>query len=148
MRSASREDLDALLGLYGELIDRVVEHAPGGGGGDLGEVLEAILADDARHLTVATVEERVVGSADLLIAPNLTHDGRPWGIVENVIVASAHRREGVGRALMAHLFSSARAAGCYKVQLLSGKHRSEAHRFYRSIGFDAVAEGFKSYFAG
>jgi hypothetical protein len=35
--------------------------------------------------------------------------------------------------------------GCHKVGLLSGKHRLEAHHFYRSMGFEAVAEGFKLY---
>jgi GNAT superfamily N-acetyltransferase len=81
-----------------------------------------------------------------VVVPNLTHRGEPWAIVENVIVASAARRTGVGRALMARLIELARAAGCYKLQLLSGKHRAEAHAFYRSMGLDAVAEGFKIYF--
>jgi len=36
-------------------------------------------------------------------------------------------------------------ANCYKVQLHSGKQRSEAHAFYRSLGFNVVAEGFKVY---
>ena len=45
---------------------------------------------------------------------------------------------------MRHVIDAARSAGCYKVQLLSGKHRAaEAHEFYRRLGFEAVAEGFK-----
>ena len=32
------------------------------------------------------------------------------------------------------------------MQLLSGKHRTEAHSFYRRAGMSAVAEGFKLYF--
>jgi hypothetical protein len=40
----------------------------------------------------------------------------------------------------------ARTAGCCKLQLVSGKPRAEAHEFYRSLGLDAVAEGFKIYF--
>ena len=79
------------------------------------------------------------------MVPNLTHGCEPWAIVENVIVASAARRTGVGRALLGHLIELARKAGCYKLQLVSGKHRAEAHEFYRSMGLDAVAEGFKIY---
>ena len=74
---------------------------------------------------------------------NLTHTGRPWAVVENVVVAHVHRRRGVGRALMQEAMAQARRVGCYKVQLTSGKHRAEAHAFYRSLGFEAVAEGFK-----
>jgi hypothetical protein len=47
---------------------------------------------------------------------------------------------------MGYLIELARGAGCYKLQLVSGKHRAEAHDFYRSMGLSAVAEGFKLYF--
>jgi hypothetical protein len=30
-----------------------------------------------------------------------------------------------------------------KLQLLSGKHRAQAHALYRSVGLEAVAEGFE-----
>jgi GNAT superfamily N-acetyltransferase len=109
-------------------------------------LLAEILADPRRELAVAVLDDRLVGTADLLIVPNLTHRGEPWAIVENVIVAGTARRTEVGRALMEHLIELARSAGCCKLQLLSGKHRAEAHEFYRSMGLDAVAEGFKIYF--
>ena len=67
-------------------------------------------------------------------------------MAENVIVAAAYRRTGVGRALMQYAIDQARAAGCYKLQLTSGKQRAPAHAFYRSLGLDAIAEGFKIYF--
>ena len=88
----------------------------------------------------------MAGTVDVLTVTNLTHGGRPWAVVENVVVAGAHRRRGIGRALMHEAMGQARRAGCYKVQLTSGKHRADAHAFYRSLGFEAVAEGFKAYF--
>lgn len=39
----------------------------------------------------------------------------------------------------------ARSAGCYKVQLLSNRLRTEAHEFYRNLGFDMSAEAFRLY---
>ncbi|HUH79866.1 MAG TPA: GNAT family N-acetyltransferase [Solirubrobacteraceae bacterium] len=112
--------------------------------GLLGDAIEP-LADPARHLVVATVDGVVIGTADMLIAQNLTHCARPWAIVENVIVSGRHRGTGVGQAVMEHLIGTARAAGCYKIQLLSGDHRAQAHVFYRAIGFESVAAGFKLY---
>jgi GNAT superfamily N-acetyltransferase len=48
--------------------------------------------------------------------------------------------------LMRYAIDAAQTAGCYKVQLHSGKQRAaEAHEFYRRVGFAAVAEGFKLY---
>jgi ribosomal protein S18 acetylase RimI-like enzyme len=65
--------------------------------------------------------------------------------VENVVVAGDLRGCGIGSALMGHVIDIARAAGCYKVQLLSGSQRTGAHAFYRSLGMEPVAEGFKLY---
>jgi hypothetical protein len=46
---------------------------------------------------------------------------------------------------MSEALQFAQVANCYKVQLHSGKQRAEAHAFYRSLRFNAVAEGFKVY---
>jgi GNAT superfamily N-acetyltransferase len=145
VRRASHADLGALLSLYEELAGSKLTAAPGAHASSEA-LLAEILADPRRELAVALVDGQLVGTADLLLVPNLTHRGEPWAIVENVIVTSSARRTGVGRALMGHLIALARGAGCYKLQLVSGKHRAQAHSFYRSIGLDAVAEGFKIYF--
>jgi GNAT superfamily N-acetyltransferase len=145
LRRASQADLDALLSLYTELAGAKLSAAPGGRAGSEA-VLAEILADPRRALTVAELDGRIVGTADILVVPNMNHHGQPWAIVENVVVADVARRKGVGRALMAHLIALARDAGCCKLQLLSGKHRAHAHALYRSVGLEAVAEGFKIYF--
>lgn len=145
VRRAMLADLGALLPLYQKLAANKITAAPGSRTGT-GAVLADILDDPRRELVVAVAGGQLVGTADLLIVANLTHRGEPWAIVENVIVSETARRKGVGRALMEHLIARARAAGCFKLQLLSGKHRAEAHAFYRSMGLTAVAEGFKIYF--
>jgi predicted nuclease with RNAse H fold/GNAT superfamily N-acetyltransferase len=145
VRRATQSDLGALLSLYKELAAEKTTAAPGGSRVS-GSVLTEILDDPHRELVVAARGSDVVGTADLLVVPNLTHRAEPWAIVENVIVSATARREGIGRALMAHLLEFAGSHGCFKVQLVSGKHRAEAHRFYRSMGLEAVAEGFKIYY--
>jgi GNAT superfamily N-acetyltransferase len=145
VRRASETDLDALLSLYGELTGSKVTAAPADRA-SAEPLLAEILADPRRELAVALVDGQVVGTADLIVISSLTHRGEPWAIVENVIVAGTARRSGVGRALFRHQIERARAAGCCKLQLLSGKHRAEAHEFYRRMGLNAVAEGFKIYF--
>src|ERR1700693_85492 len=145
VRRAQQADLDVILSLYEELAERTITAAPADRT-SAAPLLAKILADPMRELAVAIVDGQLVGPADLFVVANLTHRGEPWAIVENVIVTSTARRAGVGRKLMEHLIELARAAGCYKLQLISGKHRAEAHAFYRSLGLDAVAEGFKIYF--
>jgi GNAT superfamily N-acetyltransferase len=144
VRPALASDLDALISLYGELADD--EQAPRPSADRHHErVLLDVIGHPARHLVVGALDEEPVGTADLLIAANLTHGARPWAIVENVVVAGDLRGCGIGSALMGHVIDIARTAGCYKVQLLSGRRRTGAHAFYRSLGMEPVAEGFKLY---
>jgi GNAT superfamily N-acetyltransferase len=145
VRRIRPSDLVGLLALYDDLAEGNAARAPAEEATSR-EVLEAILADPYRQLAVAVRDGQLVGTADLLVVPNLTHHGKPWAVIENVVVASRLRRTGVGRELVQHLIELARAAGCYKVQLLSGKQRVAAHNFYESVGFQPVAEGFKIYF--
>ncbi len=144
VRDATAGDLDALLGLYeqltGPLDEPVPEPRP-----DPRKEITRIIEDPARSLLVAELGGRVVGTVDVLIAPNLTHQAQPWALVENVVVAADARRRGAGRALMLRALEIARTAGCYKVNLISGNERAGAHDFYRSLGFDAIGQGFKTY---
>jgi GNAT superfamily N-acetyltransferase len=145
VRPVHIEDAEALHRLYCELADGRMDALPAGI--DLTrEILTDIVGQPARQLLVAEVDGgRVVGTVDVVVVTNLTHRGRPWAIVENVVVSEGHRRRGIGRALMQAAIGHARSMGCYKVQLLSAKHRDEAHQFYGSLGLVAVAEGFRIY---
>jgi ribosomal protein S18 acetylase RimI-like enzyme len=145
LRVVEESDLAQLLALYRELGEGYAARMPA----DIElsrDVLIRIVEDQARHLWVATDGGKVVGAAELIVVPNLTHHARPWGVIENVIVSEVVRGRGAGTVLLDRLIEIARAEGCYKVQLHSGKQRVEAHRLYRKVGFNAVAEGFKMYF--
>ncbi len=96
---------------------------------------------------LAEVDEQVVGTATLMVMPNLTYGCAPTAFVEAVVVAAAHRRKGMAAAIMRRLLNDARSAGCNKVQLLSHKRHATdgAHRLYTSLGFEPEAEGFRLY---
>jgi ribosomal protein S18 acetylase RimI-like enzyme len=145
VRDAEERDLEKLLGLYGELAEGDFSRMPA----DVEVsrvVLARIISDQRRHLCVAENGNEVVGSAELIVIEGLTHGAMRWAVIENVIVSGEIRGSGAGTALLEHLLNLARASGCYKVQLHSGKQRADAHRLYRRLGFRPVAEGFKLYF--
>ncbi|MFD9488539.1 GNAT family N-acetyltransferase [Streptomyces sp. NPDC059991] len=50
--------------------------------------------------------------------------------VDDLVTAETARSRGVGHALLAHVEGIARAAGCTSLNLDSGTHRTDAHRFY------------------
>jgi GNAT superfamily N-acetyltransferase len=102
-----------------------------------------IAADPRQHLLVIEDGGRIVGGLSLIVVPNLSHGGRPYAIVENVVVDEAARGAGHGETLMRRAIALAREAGCYKLSLTSNKRRADAHRFYRHLGFQATHEGLR-----
>ena len=66
---------------------------------------------------------------------NLGHRGAPSGIIEDVVVDPDHQRKGIGRAMMRYAKGICKQKGCYKMVLSSKHSRTEAHAFYKSLGF-------------
>ena len=56
--------------------------------------------------------------------------------IGGLVVDAGARRQGIGRALMAQAEQWARAHGYFAVHLRSGMHRTEAHEFYQSLGYE------------
>ena len=139
IRDATPEDLPALVRLLGQL-NETPQPAPTK---RHREAFAAIAADPRQRLLVVEHDGAVIGSASLVIVPNLGHNGAPYALVENVVVDESARGQGHGDALMRHIIDAARQAGCYKVVLTSRKHRKDAHRFYERLGFEATSEGFR-----
>ncbi len=106
-----------------------------------------MLATENLTTYIAELNEMVVGTASFTILPNLGYACRPSGLIEAMVVSSSHRRRGVAGEILRHVIADARSAGCHKIQLLAHKRHAfdGAHDFYRSIGFEAQAEGFRLY---
>jgi len=85
---------------------------------------------------VALVDNQIAGTYALVILDNMAKRGARCGVVEDVAVMPDRRRQGIGRAMMAHAREQCRLAGCYKMTLSSGLPREGAHRFYDSLGFE------------
>jgi GNAT superfamily N-acetyltransferase len=105
-----------------------------------------------RDLTVylAQLADEVVGTATVLVMPNVTYRCAPTAFVEAVVVLQKWRRLGVATTLLRQVLADLEGAGCDKVQLLSHKrHASDgAHDLYTKLGFRAEAEGFRLYLHG
>jgi len=110
-----------------------------------GAALKRMTADPNTRLFVLADGGRVVGTYAFYVLPNLSHAGRPFAIVENVVVDGTLRGTGLGRLLMEHADMLAREAGCYKIGLTSNNKRAPAHAFYESLGFDQSHKGFTMY---
>jgi len=97
------------------------------------------------HLLVAEVEGIVAGTLAIIIVPNLSHMGKPWAIIEDVIVDRSCRRFGVGSSLMQRAIQLAKEHDCFRVILSSSKQRDGSHKFYESVGLEAYGYSFKAH---
>lgn len=81
---------------------------------------------------VALMDDRVAGTASLLLEPKFIHNGGSVGHIEDVAVHVAYQHHGVGAALVHYLLEECRRAGCYKVIL---DCEESVAPFYEKLGF-------------
>lgn len=100
-------------------------------------------ADPAQHLAVAERDGTVVGTLQLTVIPGLSRRGMTRALIEAVRVHRDERGSGLGTQLIEWAVEEARRQGCAVVQLTSDATRTDAHRFYERLGFEATHVGFK-----
>ena len=84
---------------------------------------------------VAELDGAIVGTFTLLVMDKLGHNGKPAGIVEDVVVDEPQRGTGIGGEMMRFAMDHCRERGCYKLALSSNALRTGAHAFYERLGF-------------
>lgn len=107
------------------------------------DAFQAIAKDSNNELIVAESDGDLVGMLQLTFIPYLSHTGSWRCLIEGVRVASSCRGKGLGSELIKWAIRRAGEMDCSIVQLTSDKQRTDAIRFYESLGFTASHEGFK-----
>jgi len=85
---------------------------------------------------VATVDGQVVGWVHLYVNHTLLVE--PRAELGGIAVGSNWRRRGVGRHLMNWAEQWASQRGCKVVYVRSGSERTDAHGFYRRLGYQEL----------
>jgi GNAT superfamily N-acetyltransferase len=139
IRPASRSDLRQLLALYPHLdpADRVpsVEVAE--------RRLEELQKYHGSAIFVGVAEHAIVASCTLVVIPNLTRGGRPYGLIENVVTHVGFRGRGFGKQLLQAAVAAAWQVDCYKVMLMTGSKKPSTLAFYAAAGFEQNKTGFQ-----
>ncbi|MFE5710940.1 GNAT family N-acetyltransferase [Streptomyces sp. NPDC056501] len=141
-RPATRAELPAVLALLADE-DTVVDPASITVTVAYERAFAAIEADPRNEMPVLTDGETVLGCLQITYIPGLGKGGAERALIEAVRIRADRRGGGLGRELMERAVARARARGCALVQLTSDKQRTEAHRFYASLGFARSHDGFK-----
>lgn len=99
------------------------------------------LEKDERHfLLVAEEDGYVVSSVQMAIIDGLTHNVRPFAVIENVVTHADYRNRGLASALLEEATQIAKRFHCYKIFLETGSNKESTLRFYRKNGFEIDAK--------
>jgi len=128
VRPMRREDAFGVAGLAGQL-----------GYPSTAEQIERRLADVARHGTAAALvaegaDGRLLGWIHVFVVHGIESD--PHAEVGGLVVDQEVRGQGVGRTLLAAIERWAADRGLREVALRSNVIRSDAHAFYRGLGYE------------
>lgn len=142
IRKVSFSELDQVLDLI-DFFERPVSPRPNR------EVLREIF--DTIHENKGAVlgafrDEQIIGTCTVNLCANLSWSGRPYAIIENVIVAPQYRRSGAGKALLKFAQQFAQDLGCYKIALMTGSKKASTLQFYEQAGFIGDKTGFQRRF--
>lgn len=138
-RVATRADISALIALYDHL------HAGDEKPTDRRavEVFEQLRSFHGSAIFVGEVDNRLIAACTLIVIPNLTRGGRPFGLIENVVTHADFRRRGLGKLVLDAASDTAWKCDCYKVMLMTGSKDPKTLSFYESVGFAQTKTGFQ-----
>ena len=101
---------------------------------ELDALCSRILSDPAYHIIVAEEDGQIVSSCVCVIVPNLTHNLRPYALIENVVTHADYRGRGLATACLNYAKDIALRENCYKMMLMTGSKESTL-RFYERAGY-------------
>lgn len=133
-RTMNKDDIPSLMKLYSQMSGASSDFA----------VIDCQKIDEVWNNTknsdivyfVADNSGEIISTCYICIIPNITHNGRPIGYIENVITDERFRRQGIATKVLQMAIDYGKSKDCHKIVLLSGQTRTDAHLFYKSIGFD------------
>jgi len=139
IREVADDELFALLCLYAHLHPED-EMLPLG---EAAQIWKTLRQDPNQQYWGAYWNDLLAATCTLIVVPNLTRGGRPYGLIENVVTHPDFRRHGMGTAVLKRALQTAWEHKCYKVMLLTGSKNEATLRFYEKAGFErGVKTGF------
>ena len=134
IRQAKPEDAQDLKTLYFEFLT----HFPPKEEQDMNrwtKVISNFEKTDDRFLLVVEEDGKAVSTVQVAIIEGLTHNVRPFAVIENVVTHGEYQNRGFASALLEKATEIAKEFNCYKVFLETGSNKESTLNFYRKNGF-------------
>lgn len=101
---------------------------------DLKKVFERGLNSGSDEYICAEYNGGIIGFCSMAIVNNFWQEGH-IGYIYAMIIDETYRGKGIGTKLLQEAYEAAKVRGCKKIELDSGFHRTEAHKFYEKNGY-------------
>jgi N-acetylglutamate synthase-like GNAT family acetyltransferase len=134
IRKATESDLPAIQRLLVDLIDALEDSE----GIDIEAAVQncqRLVRDAASYFLVADMNGTPVGLINFTIRQTVLHRS-PSGLIDELVVASDYRGEGVGGRLVLAAIEKCRALGCREVEVSTEMTNLNARKFYEKCGFE------------
>ena len=134
IRQAKTEDAQDLKTLYFEFLTKF----PPKEEQDMNQwadVISRFEKSEDRFLLVVEEDGKAVSSVQVAIIEGLTHNVRPFAVIENVVTHGEYRNRGFASALLERATEIAKEFNCYKIFLETGSNKESTLNFYRKNGF-------------
>ena len=99
------------------------------------DVISRFEKSEDRFLLVVEEDGKAVSSVQVAIIEGLTHNVRPFAVIENVVTHGEYQNRGFASALLERATEIAKEFNCYKVFLETGSNKESTLNFYRKNGF-------------
>ncbi len=140
IREASDVDVPILLGLLYELgrpepqVDSDVD--------SFRRLAKQYISDSDKKILVAVLDDvEIVGMLSIVFLTRLNQK-TPELYVPELVVRKKYQKSGIGSKLISFCIQVGKKKNCHRIRLESGNQRSQAHRFYKSMGFSQSAQSF------
>ena len=138
IRKTKEEDLAQIAGLYSLFWGKK---------SDLKKMKDKFrqLATNSDYIILcAEINNRIAGTITGMVCEDLYGVCKPFLVMENLVVDTDLRKQGVGAALMNELERIGKEQGCTQIMFITETDRREAIAFYESLGYNAYSHtGFK-----
>ena len=132
IRELGFADLRQLMKLYTQLHDNDILEIDD----KLERLWSDIISDNNHHIVGGFINKEMIASCVIVIIPNLTHNQRPYALIENVITHGAYRNKGYATAVLNFAREIAINHCCYKIMLLTGSKKESTLNFYEKAGYN------------
>jgi GNAT superfamily N-acetyltransferase len=134
---ASSNDIPELCDLLNSLFSQEAEFVPDRQAQTRG-LARVISSSEVGDILVARDDGEIVGMVNLLYTVS-TALGAPVALLEDMVVASNRRGQGIGTTLIRGAVKFAKEKGCMRITLLTDDDNEGAHRFYERHGFSQTS---------